>query len=300
MADAGSMRRRFLIMLNPTAGVPRPAFFDAVLAGLAAEGAIVTVLTRDQPADAAAALEAALPDHDAVLAAGGDGTVRHLATTIGDRRVPIGLIPLGTGNVLAHEMGLRRRPADVVATLLHGETRVVHGARANGAPFFLMAGVGFDARAVAALDYGLKRKLGRAAYVDAVVRAWRAPPDLLDIDVDGQRRRANWLIVANASRYGGSFTLAPGASAFTPGLLAVLVQAPHRLALAARLMRLARGKLAAGSTAGVEVLPAKRLTVTAGEPVPVQLDGDRFGTVPLTVDAVGPQFRLIVPSVRRS
>jgi diacylglycerol kinase family enzyme len=289
------MRRRFFIVHNPTAGVPRHGFFTAVLSALLARGAIVTVFEHPDPATAANAVREALHGYDAIVAAGGDGTARRVAAMIGDAAVPLGLIPLGTGNVLAREIGQRRRPADVAATLLDGPVATIHGARANGEPFYLMAGVGFDGRAVAFLDQRLKRLLGRAAYASAVIRAWRAPADQLDVEVDGSRYRANWLIVTNARHYGGGFVLTPRGSVFSPGLEAILVNAPHRFRLTWQMLRLAGGRLADMDNPHVTAMAAARIVVTASTPVPVQLDGDRFGGTPVTIDANGPQLRLIVP-----
>lgn len=289
------MRRSFFIVLNPSAGVPRRRFFADVIAGLAANGASATVVEHGDPVTAAATVRTALGRHDAIVAAGGDGTVRLVAASIGDAEVPMGLIPLGTGNVLAREIDLPRQAADVVETLLHGEIRTVQGALANGKPFYLMAGIGFDGRTVATLEQRLKRRLGRAAYAHAVLNAFSAPLDELVVNVDGRPYSANWVIVANARHYGGSFILAPRASIFTPGLEAILVRASSRAALLAQLLRLARGRLTAADNRHVTALPAQTLVVTSLKPVPVQLDGDRFNTTPIEIDALGPQVRLIVP-----
>ncbi len=290
------MRRSFFIVLNPSAGVPRRRFFADVIAGLAARGASATVVEHGDPEAAAAAVRAALGQHDAIVAAGGDGTVRQVAASIGGADIPMGLIPLGTGNVLAREMGLERQPGEVVETLLHGSIKTVHGALANGQPFYLMAGVGFDGRTVAALEQRLKRRLGRAAYTHAVLNAFSAPLDELVVEVDGRPYAANWLIVTNARHYGGSFILAPRASIFAPGLDAILVRARSRVGLLTQMLRLARGRLTDADNRHVTAIPARTVRITSSKPVPVQLDGDRFGSTPLEIDAHGPQLRLIVPA----
>jgi diacylglycerol kinase (ATP) len=208
----------------------------------------------------------------------------------------MGLIPLGTGNVLAREIALPRRAGAVVEALLNGRVETVHGARASGQPFYLMAGIGFDGRTVAALEQRFKRRLGRAAYGHAMLRSLNAPLDEISVEIDGRPYAANWVIVTNARHYGGSFILAPRASIFTPGLEAILVRASSRLGLLAQLLRLTRGRLTADDNRHVTVLPARTVLVTSLQPVPVQLDGDCFGVTPLTIDADGPHLRLIVPA----
>lgn len=289
------MRRRLFIVRNRFAGVPRQRFFDAVVDRLRSAGAEVHLAQQDDPDAAIEGVRAAIATSDAIVAAGGDGTVRLVAGAVGRAPVPVGLIPLGTGNVLAREIGLARTPDAVARTLLEGRVEIVHGGTANGAPFYLMAGAGFDGRTVSHLDYRLKRVLGRAAYADAVIRAWKAPVDVLDVEVDGQPYRANWVIVTNARHYGGSFVLSPRRSIFAPGLEAILIRAPGRLKLASQMLRLAHGSIATSGNASVTAVPATRVTVRSHVPVPTQLDGDGFGTTPLAIDADGPQLRLIVP-----
>lgn len=291
-ATGGSMRRKFLIVFNPTAGRLRPLFLRDVIAHLERHGAAVTVCT-DTAADAVGDIGRVADGVDAVVAAGGDGTVRRLARRL-PAAVPVGIIPLGTGNVLAREIGQELTPAAVAATLLDGAVADVAGGRANGDPFYLMAGVGFDARCVAAVRHGLKRVIGRAAYGPALAAALATPPDELNVRVDGATYAAHWVIVANARRYGGNFDLAGDWSIFAAGLHAILMQAPTRRALVGQLLRLAQGGLA-GDNRNVMIRPVNELEVKAARAVPAQLDGDAFGSTPLTIDAGGPQLRLIVP-----
>lgn len=289
------MRRRFYIVLNPTAGVPRRGFLTAVVDGLAARGATATVVEHADATLVGGAVRSAIGHYDAIVAAGGDGTIRQVAAALGNADVPLGIVPLGTGNVFAREIGLARNPAAVVQTLLDGAEVDIRGARANGAPFYLMAGVGFDARTVAALDQGWKRRIGRAAYGQAVLRAWQAPADELVVEIDDTTFAANWLIVTNARHYGGSFVLSPRRSIFTSGLEAVLIRAADRQRLFEQLVRLALGRLTTDDNSHVTTVPAKRLRIRSSSAVPVQIDGDKYATTPLTIDADGPQLRLIVP-----
>ena len=294
------MRHRFFIVLNPSAGVPRQRFFAEVLARLNARGAVSTVIEPREQSEAAAAVRAACASHDVIVAAGGDGTIRQAAAAAGCSQIPLGLIPLGTGNVVAREIGLQRTAKAVADTLIDGPIRTVHGARANGEPFYLMAGAGFDGRVVGCLNQSLKRTLGRAAFGPAMMSAWRQPIDRLQVTIDGQHHTANWMIVANARHYGGSFVLAPDASIFEAGLKVILIRAETRRDLAWQIMRIARGSFGHADCPAVRVLDAHRVIVTCADPssplqIPVQVDGDKFGTLPLDIDANGPQLRLIVP-----
>ena len=162
-------RRRFFLITNPGAGLTGSPLVDAVANALLCAGA---ELTLTQPGDIDTARrqvrEAARSGrYDAILAAGGDGTIRQVAATLIGTEAPLGIVPVGTGNVLAHEIGLAPQANAIADMLLRGP--VIHAvcARANDEPFLLMAGAGFDGRVIAALDHRLKSHVGKAAYAGA-------------------------------------------------------------------------------------------------------------------------------------
>src|SRR5262245_36381779 len=293
------MRRRFFLLANPTAGVAGAPLVEEVMCALELRGASIA---RTFSADVAAARRAAVVaadsgDYDAVIAAGGDGTIRHVAAALIGSKTPLGIVPVGTGNVLAHEIGLAATPGAVVPMLLEGPAVTVACAQANAEPFLLMVGAGFDARVLAALDQRLKSRVGKMAYARPLLGALIRPVDTLSVTVDGHRHTASWVVVANARHYGGRFVLAPRAGILERGLEAILFKATNRAVLAGQLMSLAAGRLGPRAMRGrdVEMLACSRVTVTAHEPVLTQLDGDVFGTTPLEVDAGAAEVRLIVP-----
>jgi len=297
------MRRRFLLIANPTAGLAGAPLVEEVASELARRGASVT---RAVAADALAARRAAgvaadSGTYDAVIAAGGDGTIRHVAAALVGGGTPLGIIPVGTGNVLAHEIGLAATSGAVAPMLLDGPIATVACAQANAEPFLLMVGAGFDARVLTALDQRLKSRVGKMAYAGPLLGALTRPTDTLNVTVDGHRHTASWVVVANARHYGGRFVLAPRTGILERGLEAILFKATSRAVLVGQLMSLAAGRLGPRAAQGgdVEMLPCSRVTIAAHEPVPTQIDGDVFGTTPLDVDAGTAQVRLIVPGTGR-
>jgi diacylglycerol kinase (ATP) len=293
------MRRRFFLISNPAAGVAGATLVEDAMRALERSGAS---LTRTMAVDIAAARRAARMaadsgKFDAVIAAGGDGTIRHVAAALIGAETPLGIIPVGTGNVLAQEIGLAATAGAVVPMLLDGPVATVACAQANTEPFLLMVGAGFDARVLAALDQRLKSRVGKMAYAGPLLGALIRPVDTLSVTVDGHRHAASWAVIANARHYGGRFVLAPRAGIQQRGLEAILFKARSRAVLIGQLMSLAAGRLAPRAAQGddVEMVPCSRVTITAHEPVPTQIDGDVLGTTPLEVDAGTAQVRLIVP-----
>ena len=237
--------------------------------------------------------------YDAIVAAGGDGTIRQAAAALIGTDMPLGIIPVGTGNVLAHEIGLARTPAAIAQhAAARGPVAKVACAQANGEPFLLMVGAGFDARVVAALDQRLKSRLGKAAYAGPLLGAIIRPIDTLIVTVDGRRHGATWAVIANARHYGGRFVLAPRTGILERGLEAILFKTRSRAVLFGQLMSLAAGRLEPRAAHGddVEMLACSRVSIAARRPVPVQIDGDAFGTTPVEMDAGTREVRLIVPA----
>ncbi|WP_290985892.1 diacylglycerol kinase family protein [Hyphomicrobium sp.] len=294
-----SMRRRFALVFNATAGLAVPRLLDGVLSELRGKRAdVFQVPARSAEEAAERVSDLANSGHcDAVIAAGGDGTFRAVATGAAGTAMPVGVIPIGTGNVLANEIGLRRRATHVADVLLSGEEVDVRGGLVNGAPFFLMLGAGFDARVISRLNYRAKRALGRGAYVYPVLKTLAEEPRRFDVEIDGRRFDASWTIFSFASRYASVFELTPDAGVGRDRLMAVVMEAGTRLATAANLLSLAFGWLAHPSTrpAGVHVLPVGVARVGRLTTAPLEIDGDEAGLSPVEVRSEGKRVRLIVP-----
>lgn len=297
------MRSRFFLADNPGAGYGSRRLVDEVVAGLQSRGATVDRVCAGDSAVAEAAMRKAADAGacDSVLAAGGDGTIRLAAKSVYGTGIPVGIIPLGTGNVLAHEVGLPTTADAIVSLLVDGETRNVQAARANGELFLLMAGVGFDGHIIAALDTRLKQRIGKLAYVAPTLKALTTSPDMLEVRIDDQPPvSATWVVVANACRYAGRFAMAPRTGIEQPGLQAVLFSGQRGERLA-QLLTLARGRLGEAATVAggtVAMRACRKVTVTAPRPAPVQLDGDPFGTTPLVVEIEAAPIPLILPPRR--
>jgi diacylglycerol kinase (ATP) len=293
------MRRRFYLVANPGAGIAGIPLLEEVVATLERGGALVT---RSESSDVEGARREARRaadsgSCDAVIAAGGDGTVRQVATALIGSDTPLGIIPLGTGNVLAHEIGLSTKADSVAHALLEGPSIPVACALANGVPFLLMTGAGFDARVLQALDWRLKNRVGKLAYAAPVLGALARPLDHLDVRLDGEEHRATWAIISKARHYAGGFVLARRADISRRGLEAILFKANSPGALLGQLVSLAMGQLGsrAARQADVVMVSCSQASITSQRPVPTQLDGDVFGTTPLEVDAGSSEVRLIVP-----
>jgi diacylglycerol kinase (ATP) len=296
------MRRRFFLTANAGAGLTGSPLLVAVVRALLRDGAEVTLTQPDSITAAREQVHEAVASgrFDAILAAGGDGTIRQVAAALIGTGTPLGIVPMGTGNVLAHEIGVAPEARAITRMLLHGPVIDAACARANDEPFLLMAGAGFDARVIAALDHRLKSQVGKAAYAGPMLGALAHPVDTLTVTVDGRPHEASWAVISNVRHYGGNFVMARRTGIEVRGLQAILFKAKNRTVLVGQLMALAMGTLDERSArhGDVEILPCLAAQVTAHKPVPTQIDGDAFGATPMTVQAGATELRLIVPERR--
>jgi YegS/Rv2252/BmrU family lipid kinase len=151
---------------------------------------------------------------DLVLACGGDGTVTACAEGVAATRVPLAIIPLGTGNLLARNLGLPMGLDEALAVALGGVQRPIDAGRVNGALFVVMAGLGLDARMLSGTSDPLKKRLGWLAYAISAVRHLGDRPMRVTVSADGglrRRMRASAVIVGNVGWLRGGLPLLPDA-----------------------------------------------------------------------------------------
>ena len=243
-----------------------------------------------------------------IAVAGGDGTINEVVNGLvhrGGAGPALGIVPLGTANVLAHELGLGFSAAAVAQTLTAGREILVQPGEASGQgrtrQFSLMAGAGFDAKVVAGVSAPLKRRLGRAAYVwRSLVEARRYRPVRYAVEIDGVRHEAASVIVTHGRLYAGPYVVAPDAALGQPLLYVCLFERwgrsqTLRFGLALLLGRLPR-------TAGYRVIAGHDIRVSvlsdAGEQrrQPVQIDGDDALTLPVSIALAAGAVRLLRPA----
>jgi diacylglycerol kinase (ATP) len=256
---------------------------------------ILTTRSRDHAGLLARELAADPPDLLAIC--GGDGTLNEVASHIPHPPFPVALLPAGTANVVARQMGIPLDPVRALQAVLRDRTvqTVDLGELGAGVRRFLfVAGIGFDAYVVAMVKPGLKKKLGMAAYGIAILgclRSYSFPE--FQVIADGRTYMATSCLACNARSYGGGLLFCPDAD-MGDGLLDILVlEGRRRLDLARFLLNAWLGKAEAGNW--IHRFRARTLRLDGGESVLVQADGELAGGLPLDITLVGKAFPLVVP-----
>lgn len=292
---------RILVIHNPVAGRGRRRLLRKLLKTLTQRGHLVRTRLTTHRGDARSVARAT-KDTDVIIAAGGDGTVTEVVEGLAERgneqTLPaIGFLPLGTANVLAWELGLPRHPDGLVKLVEQGRTLDVTPGMANDRRFTLMASVGLDARAVAAVGSRMKRTLGGGAYVIAAFRALRQVAPTYAVTIDGRSCDARTVIVTRARRYGGPFVLAPDAGLDTRALRIVMLRSYGLRAALRYGVALAMGRL--HRLDDVAVASGRTVTISGPPDDPVQMDGDVAGRLPLTVSMNGRTVPFLIPEGHR-
>lgn len=297
MTADGVGPRRFLIIYNPIAGQRRDVFWAAVKGAMKELGVDVVMAATQARGDAERfAQEADAGLFDAVIAAGGDGTVGEVVNGLVGRDLPLGIIPLGTANVLALELDLPRDPLVLARLLAFGSVRSIFLGEAAGRRFTVMAGVGLDARVVAGVSLPLKRRIGRAAYwVEVARQLVRLPPVVFHVTVDGVRSEAASAIIGKGHFYGGRFVACPGARLDRPRFEVFLSERQGRGPLLSNALALAGDRLA--RQPGTRLVEGTTVTIEGPEDEPVQADGDLLTRLPVTITIAREPLRVIAPPV---
>ena len=251
---------------------------------------------------------------DAVIACGGDGTVHEVLQALVGTDVALGVIPLGTANALAADLGLVGVPGKVAAKLLDAiatcvPTGLIHyqdqNGQANSRHFLVAAGVGADALLMSRLDSRLKRRLGYILYVIEAFRIWATHPfPLFDTEVtegttDARRvLEVSQLLAVRVRSFGGALQqLAPGATLHSNKLHLLAFRTRSRLRYMMFLLAVLAGKHTFKRE--VELVEANTVECHAHngsqERLFVEADGEVLGSLPARMEVVPQAVKLLIP-----
>jgi diacylglycerol kinase family enzyme/membrane-associated phospholipid phosphatase len=278
-------RRVLAVVLNPVK-IDHPESFKARVgdaARMAGWDEPLWFETTVDDAGGSMARAAVAAGADVVAVAGGDGTVRVVCSQMAGTGVPVGVIPAGTGNLLARNLNIPLVRDLAVETVLRGQDRAIDVVRISGdsldeTRFVVMAGLGLDAAIMAGAPDALKARIGWPAYIVAGARHLRYPAVRVEITIDGGspvRRRARTVLIGNVGFLQAGIPLLPDAR-IDDGVVDVVVIAPQGLfrwvPLALRVMARRRR-----TDEELDRFTGHSVTLRVAHAAPRQLDGDPVG-----------------------
>lgn len=292
-----SAGRHILVLANPKSGGFRRDTLDRLTRDLRDNGNDVDLRLSRRAGDFQMTCADPALSADVLVLAGGDGSVNEAVTGFHSRATPpppLAVVPFGTANVLAHELNLPRNPEAIADMIRKDRRQHLYTGLANGKPFVMMVSAGFDAAVVHGVSPRLKRHFGKFAYVIAALRAaFRPHRPNIEVDDGLSVQQCRLAVVTNGSRYGGPFVICPDAHVTEPGLYLLMFESVNPLSLAWLGMNLLSGRI--HKVKSTRIIRVDRINMTAAKPVPVQIDGDPFGTLPLAVECGHRPVSILVP-----
>jgi diacylglycerol kinase (ATP) len=311
--------RRVALIYNPQSGQysgQREKSLRSAIAVLREAGIEADALETDGPGSAKNLARAAMRNgYDTILACGGDGTVHEVLQCLVGSEVALGIIPLGTANALAQDLGLGTSPMKAARKLLDATpTQVPVGrifyrddsGREQSCYFTVAAGIGADALLMASLDAGLKRRFGYALYIVEAVRIWATNPFPLfqvKFTPDGAERpsreaEASQLLAIRVRSFGGVLgQLAPGATLRNGSLRLITFNTRSRFRYLRFLLAVVLGRhtfsrdVELHEAAQVECCPRNG----SKSPIFVEADGEVLGALPAKLEVAPQKLTLLVP-----
>lgn len=210
-----------------------------------------------------------------VVAWGGDGTMNEVGRAVAFSNATLGLIPAGSGNGLARELGVPMQPERALAAALHADTRTIDVGEINGRFFFNAAGVGFDAHVGWLFNNRPGGRRGILPYVTIAARelfTYHSPEYVVTADGETICVQALLIAFANSRQYGNGAIIAPAARLDDGKLTLVIVKERSPLATMWEVRRLFSGALERSS--GVTIRQVAQVTITAGGPLRFHVDGE--------------------------
>lgn len=234
-----------------------------------------------------------------VIVAGGDGTINEAIQGLAGTKARLAIIPRGTANVLARELGLPLDDEQALKVVAQGKSREIYLGLAidettnERRHFVLMAGIGLDASVVKGVQPSLKKRIGKGAFwISGLSRLADWNPRPFTLEINGHQYTSTFAAIGKAAKYGGDLAITPGARLDQPEFEICIIETTSRL----RYLRLLSHAMRNGMPRNApEVQFVNAVTVKALGDAPVQIDGELIGHLPMRFEIAPHSLQVIVP-----
>ena len=282
-----------IVILNPAARSEKASRLLERIRELS--GGAPVRLTSEAGDASRIAAEAVRDGVEVIIAAGGDGTLNEVVNGIGNAPVRLGILPVGTMNVFATELGIPHGNLERAWSIIEqGKVVAVDLPKANDTHFIQLAGVGLDAEVVRKTTADSKKALGPLSYLLTLVQVAAHKPPRVVVETKGGRiREGSFVLIGNGRLYGGPFPVFKRAS-LHDGLLDVLVfQNQSHWDVVRYFQAIAFGTHP--ELPDVEYFQTRSIKVTSSGDVPVELDGEVAGMLPCLFSVEPQKLRVMAP-----
>ena len=294
--------RKATLISNPRTGRynSRRIPIEHIASLLRSRGVEVDLRPTTAPHDATQiAARAARNGSSEIIVAGGDGTINEVIQGVAGTKARLGIIPRGTANVLARELGLPLDEQEAAVIAARGNSRRIHLGLAidetNNVSrhFALMAGIGLDASIVRHVRPRLKKRIGKGAFwISGLSHLASWSPHPFKLEIDGREYTATFAAIGKAPRYGGDLAITPGARLDEPEFEVCMIETSNRF----RYLRLLSSAMRAGmprDNPAVKFIKTNKVRAFGNSQV--QIDGELIGSLPMRFEIAPHSLEVIVP-----
>ena len=294
--------RKAILISNPKTGryAARRRPVEDLAASLESLGVKVDLRLTHAPGDATEfAARAARNGSSDVIVAGGDGTINEAIQGLAGTQARLAIIPRGTANVLARELGLPLDDEQAMKVVAEGKSRQIYLGLAIDETtqvsrhFVLMAGIGLDAAVVRRVQPSLKKRIGKGAFwISGLSHLADWNPRPFTLEINNQKYTSTFAAIGKAAKYGGDLAITPGARLDKPEFEICIIQTQSRL----RYLRLLSHAMRTGMPRNSpEVQFVTAVSARADGDAAVQVDGELIGHLPMRFEIASHSLNVIVP-----
>lgn len=294
------MSKKILVIKNPVAANGKKLkLVNSVIEALKSKMCDVLIYETKSVGDGISYLLSLEERFDVIVAAGGDGTVNEVINgMIHHKTTPLALIPAGTTNVLAKELGLSKKPSELTDVIMNGLAKPVYLGQLNDRRFSMMVGVGYDAWVVNEVNLDIKKRFGKLAYVISMFQQlFTFGKQSFVAEIDGRTTNVSSMIITNGKYYAGSFILSRKAGLSEPSMQAIVIDTGSLLKFLLTVLALPVGMME--NLPFVKSIPAREIRIKSKENNPrldvLQMDGDAAGVMPAHLRIEEEAISVLVP-----
>ena len=253
----------------------------------------VTIFDTKKPGDATEIAKKECENFEIIVAAGGDGTINEVINGIKDN-TKLGIIPLGTANILAIEAGIKNDVESICKSIENGTTKQIFISNINNKKFFLMAGIGYDGDIVHNMKPLLKKLFGKVMFgYLGFIEFLKMKKYEIIVETDEEKCSGNWVLVSKAQHYAGPYKITKSTSIFDYGIICYVFRDLNRLSFLYYIfLILFYGDLYKSKK--IKTLSSRKIKISSNKKVNIQCDGERYGTLPIEISFKSEPINLLV------
>jgi len=274
--------KKIAIIFNPKAGSGKKATLDRIIKKLSSTNKVELFETKAK-GDATNISRKESDNFDIIIAAGGDGTIHEVVNGISNNTL-LGIIPMGSENIVAIEAGITNNIDHICKTINEGVTTKIFTPTINNQKFILMAGIGYDAQVVNNINPKLKKIFGKFIFVfEAFKQFFKLKDFNISVNADGQIYEGNWVLVTNAKHYAGPFSITKSTDIFQSKLVCYVFNNLTKLNFLQSLWFIIfYGDLSRSKH--IITLDTDLLEITSSTQTPIQCDGESLTCTPVIIE----------------